>query len=103
MAEIKIFHSNERPYISDAIKAYFDNNEQISSEWKAWLDHLLDALQTDQEVIQVEDKNNYIQSFYNMVLASYINDEFRRARNSPNVINGFSYGNTGHFLRGWSF
>lgn len=103
MAEIKIFHPKERSYISDAIKVYYGNNEQVSSDLKAWLDHLLEALQTENDVIQVEDKNNYLQFFYDMVLVSYLKDEFRRARNSPTVINGFCYGNNGHFLRGWGF
>ena len=103
MAEIKIFHHKERSYITDAIKVYFEKNEQMSSDWKAWLDHLLDALQTENDVIEVEDKNNYIQGFYDMVLESYLKDEFRRARNSPMVINGFCYGNTGRFLRAWGF
>jgi hypothetical protein len=103
MAEIKIFHNKERAYISDAIKVYFEKNEQMSSDWRDWLDHLLDAVQKENDVIQVEDKNNYIQEFYDMVLESYLKDEFRRARNSPTVLNGFCYGNKGHFLRGWGF
>ena len=103
MAEIKIFHQKERSYITDAINVYYANNEQISSDWKAWLDHLLDALKTEDSIIQVEDKNNYIQTFYDILLVGYLKDEFRRARNSPTVINGFSYGNRGHFLSGWNF
>lgn len=103
MAEIKIFHHVERAYISDAINVYIGNNEQMSADWKAWLDYLLDALQTEDDVIKVEDKNNYIQVFYDIVLAGYLKDEFRRARNSPTVINGFCYGNIGHFLSGWAF
>ncbi len=101
MAEIKIFHHKERAYVSDALNVYMENHPQMSKDWKAWLEHLLQGLQTENNEIQVEDKNNYIQVFYDMVLADYLNDEFRRARNSPTVINGFVYGNKGHFLSGW--
>jgi len=102
MAKIKIFHKAERAYVSDAIKVYIENNASISSDWKSWLEGVLEGIQSEEKSNTVEDKNNYLQEFYNTVLSDYLKDEFRRARNSPAVLNGFCYGNIGRFLHGWS-
>jgi len=102
MAEIKISHNKERVYVKDAINVYFAENEQVSSNWKSWLKNLQKELETDKDVITVEDTNNFLVTFYEMVLGAYLKDEFRRARNSPMVLNGFCYCNNGHFLSGWS-
>ena len=101
MAALRISHKSERAYLTDAINVYFTNNDQASAKWKSWLEYLLQEIQTEKTTIEVEETNNYVNDFFEMVLGAYLKDEFRRARNSPLVLNGFSYVNQGNFLNGW--
>ena len=102
MADIRILHNRERAYLKDAISVYLERNESISSDWKKWLEKLQSGLDSDSDNLEVSESNNYINEFYDGVLVDYLGDEFRRARGSITVLNGFSYGNIGRFLKGWS-
>ena len=102
MADIKIFHERERAYLKDAINVYLERNESISSDWKQCLEGLLSGLETNSATIELNDENNFMNEFFDGVLVKYLEDDFRRARGSITVLNGFAYGNLGRFLSGWS-